>query len=68
MWHGLDDGVEQRQPLLAVLRALERVALGLLRHPEFVERKPSRVRRYDPGRGPIAAADDLIDWSTKQQP
>src|SRR3546814_20964179 len=68
MGSGPGGGVEQLRPLRTVLRTCKCVGLGLLGHPEVVVRKPSRVRRYDPGRGSIAAADDLIDRSTKQQP
>ena len=54
--------------MCAVLRPFQWIALGLLAHPELMQRKPTRIGGHDAGRGAIAAANDLVDGTTVQQP
>ena len=39
----------------------------MARHPQLLERKPSRIRRHNPCSGSIAADHDAVDGLTPQQ-
>lgn len=68
VWHRLRHGIQQGKPLLAILGALERIGLGLVRHPQVVKRNSAWIRGNDPSWRSVMAAHDLIDWTTQQQP
>jgi hypothetical protein len=66
--HRRGHGIEKGGPLLLVLCALERIALGLIGKPELLEREPPRIGRDNARRRSVTANHDMIDWPPRQQP